>query len=427
MRFSDSILKSVISPPDRLCGCLFLLLLIAGCSDDAPSHVGGALPGEPNIRVRVIRGAESVRVEAAATLRLQPVGDRRRFMSDESLTIALRAGVWTINGEAMPDVGPAVFEIAANDMQAGDTIRIDGNAYPGFVHLVPRRSGDAAPSHFDVINHVNIESYLPGVLEREIYEDWHLATFHAQAIAARSYAMHRILNASPTSTYDVVATQASQAYAGATQNANAIIGVLETTGLVLAWQDQILPAYYSSTCGGAGLSPDGAFANDEYYPPLEPIEHPPYCQDSRYFEWGPIRRNLTSLANRMTAWGRRMNHPIRHLGKITDIQISERNDLDRPQRFTVVDDRGNVYDLSADEFRVAANSRLAGPLARGDRLRSAFVELRLSGNTLVIAGRGFGHGIGLCQYGAQAMAEQGHTGMAILQTYYPGAAIERAY
>jgi len=402
-------------------------MALAGCGDDAPSHVGGALPGEPNIRVRVIRNAESVLIEADRTLRLQPVGDRRTFLGDQPLTLALRSGVWTINGEAVPDIGPATFEVTLDDPEVGATLGVDGDAYPGFVHLVPRRAGDEPPARFDVINHIHLEAYLPGVLEREIYERWHLATFHAQTIAARSYALHQILNASPTSTFDVESTQASQAYAGATDNANAIIGVLETTGLVLAWEDQVLPAYYSSTCGGAGLSADDAFANDEHYPPLEPIAHPPYCRSSRYFEWGPVRRRLTSLGNRMTAWGRSRRHPIRHLGRITDIRISERNHLDRPTRFTVVDDRGNAYDLSADEFRVAANSRRAGPLARSDRLLSAFVELEIRGNDVYIAGRGFGHGIGLCQFGAEGMADEGHTALDILQTYYPRAAIERAY
>jgi stage II sporulation protein D len=411
----------------RITVLLLMHLALSACTDDAPSHVGGALPGEPDIRVRVIRSTDAVQIDADATLQLQPIGANRKFVSDQSLAIAMKAGVWTINNEALPDIGLAPIEVRLIDGGPGDVIRVNGRAYPGLVHLVSRSAGDAPPTRMDVINHIHLEAYLPGVLEREIYSDWHLATFHAQAIAARSYALNRILNAPPTRTFDVESTQASQAYAGATTNPRAIIGVLETTGLVLTHGDQVLPAYYSSTCGGAGLSPDGAFANDEYWPPLQPVAHPAYCRHSRYFEWGPIRRNLVSLGNRMTAWGRQRRHPIRNLRRITDIQISERNDLDRPERFTIVDDRGNAYDLSADEFRTAANSTKAGPLPKKDRLLSGFVELEIRGDQVVIAGRGFGHGIGLCQYGAQQMAEEGHSGRDILATYYPGALIERAY
>ena len=406
---------------------VFVLAGLAGCAADAPDHVGGPMPGEPSVRVRILRQASEVRVESNRSLRLTPIGVSRGGTIDRGAAIAIATGVWTIDGAARLDFGAATLELTPADADVDATLLVDGRPYPGLVQLVPRRSEDGPAEQFDVINHVHMEAYLPGVLDRELYPGWHLATYHAQAIAARSYALRRILDASPSSTYDVESTQAAQAYLGTSDNPNAILGVLETTGLVLSEDNRVVKAYFASTCGGAGMSPDDAFANDEHWTCLEPAPRDPWCRASKHFTWGPIRRDLVSLGNRFAAWGRRMNHPVRDLGVIRDITVSERNVVGRPTRFTIVDNRGDGYDLSADEFRVAANGTQAGPLPSDRRLKSAFIDLRIDGGSVMISGRGFGHGIGLCQFGAEAMADAGHDAADILATYYPGAKIERAY
>jgi stage II sporulation protein D len=266
------------------------------------------------------------------------------------------------------------------------------------------------------------------VLDRELYPDWRPTTFYAQAIAARSYAIHNLLHASADRHYDVESTQASQAYGGTTANLRAAQAVLETTGLVLTDGRGVLKAFYSSTCGGAGASPTDAFGIATDQRPLRPVARRAWCRDSKHFTWGPIRRGRADLSVRIAAWGKRRGLEIAKLGMIRSVAIAEFNHVGRPSRFALTDASGRRFELVAESFRQACNHTASGLPARGERLKSAFVEVERRGEQIVFTdGRGFGHGVGLCQFGAEAMANAGRDVVQVLQTYYPGAQIERVY
>jgi stage II sporulation protein D len=301
---------------------------------------------------------------------------------------------------------------------------VDDRPYPGRLRLLPRTDGRQL---FDVINHVHLEAYLPGVLDRELYDDWSLATYHAQAIAARSYAIHRILEYGRQRAFDVEATQTSQVYGGSAVNPRSNRAVLETTGLVLAENDRVIPAFYSSACGGRGASPGDTWGQSLDYQALQPAPHQPWCRHASHFRWGPIRRRLDDLRARIAGWGRSKNKPLADLKQIATIVISRRNPVGRPAEFTLTDVTGRRYRLVADSFRMACNYSGDRKLPSDQRLRSADVEIQMHARHVELTGRGFGHGVGLCQWGAQAMAQAGHHAERILKTYYPGATIQRAY
>jgi SpoIID/LytB domain protein len=99
----------------------------------------------------------------------------------------------------------------------------------------------------------------------------------------------------------------------------------------------------------------------------------------------------------------------------------------RPARFAITDHHERTFTLPAESFRNACNYSRPIPLEPGQRLKSSLVHITLRGDQVVFTGQGFGHGVGLSQWGAQAMAADGRDVIEILATFYPGASIERAY
>jgi len=280
-----------------------------------------------------------------------------------------------------------------------------------------------------VVNHLAIEDYLPGVLARELYADWHLETFKAQAIAARSFALDR-RSLSHKRHYDMESTQADQAYIGQTTNTAALRAVEDTRGQVLDYEYYILPAYYSSTCGG--ISQDARVGVGEYRNllPLRGRHRGGWCRQSPTFRWGPIVRDRAALTTRIAQWGAARGHDVAALVDICEILVDESNSANRPTLFVITDSDGRRFELGAEAFRFACNfsSSERQKLPRIDQLKSSFVEVQVDDEQVVFTnGRGFGHGVGLCQFGAQGMALAGHDAVSILKFYYPGAEIIKAY
>lgn len=388
--------------------------------------------GEPVIRVRVIGATDAITITSPTKVQVQSVTrPESRHLLSTPLTIRRIGDAWQVPGATPPPFVRDELQIKA---VGPDPLRVNGTAYPGTIHLVAVPNEDK-PSMFDrmdVVNHVNLEAYLPGVLDRELYDHWHASAFVAQAIAARSFAIDRIINDGPGRHFDVEATEASQAYSGKTAQANALRAVADSTGLVLTWKGDILPAYYSSSCGGIGQSPQDAFGAQpglNVPAPLQPGRPHDWCSHSKQYQWGPITRDRKDLSRRLAAWGRAYRSPLANLGQVTAIRTAESNSLGRPVRYLISDDKGRVYSLRAESLRHACN--YANAEAKLDppkqKLYSSFLNATVDGDSVIFRGRGYGHGVGLCQYGAEGMARAGYDPVQILEASYPGAKIERAY
>jgi len=431
------------------------LASIAACdSSTTPHHLksGTTLPGEPAIRVRISRSADTVEFTGPARIQIHPLGrPNQKALYATPLTIELLGNQW--HGAWSETPAPLRGTLVVQPLGPMPLV-VNDTRYPGAIHLVPKALGPtvatrttptsnaAIPSpsqaaqpgdRFDVVNHVGIESYLPGVLDRELYDDWKPSAYLAQAIAARSYAIDRIITHGPGKHYDVENTQASQAYGGTSDNPLAVRAVKDTAGMVLTWNDRIITAYYSSTCGGVPQSPEHAFARPgKNIPPLMPHKEHPWCRGTRYHSWGPIERDRGTLSGRVAKWGAARGKPIKHLGVITAIQPAIRNPLGRTVAYRVTDHLRKTYTISAEDLRHAANyhsdaRKIAAP-PRKTRILSSHFEVTVAKKHIIFSnGHGFGHGVGLCQYGAQSMATRGYKPFDILAEYYPGANVERAY
>lgn len=434
-----SIMKRTIGIGAVASAAAWLGLVLAACEGPReaatpPPLVQGPVKavergGEPIVRVRIRQAIGSVTLAGPTKLEVYAADQpEAKQLLSTPLTIRRSGGQWIgdFAGMGMPARSALVVEAVGPS-----PLKIDRNTYPGHMRLVPASTtaeNANAPNHFDLINHVRLEEYLPGVLDRELYDNWDPATYLAQAIAARSYAIDRIIVDGPGRYFDVESTQASQAYSGKTLHPLALRATADTVGLVLTHKGRVITAYYSSTCGGAGQSAPDAFGVPGGVPPLVPRQVCTWCGGSPHAEWGTVTHHRAELSKRLAAWGKRHQLSIARLGTIVAIRPSQANTLGRPTQFEVTDDRGQKFVLRSESFRHGCNSTASGPLPESQRLRSSAFTVKVAGDKVRFeGGRGFGHCVGLCQYGAQGMARGGQSPTDILAFYYPGAKLERAY
>lgn len=270
------------------------------------------------------------------------------------------------------------------------------------------------------VNHVQIEDYLKGVLPGELPNRFSPETFKAQAIAARTFVLYEKYTAPGRKKWDVVATEGSQMYPGkSAETPKSLYAVEKTRGIVLTGNTnrgwKIFPAYYSSTCGGRTQAATYLSNIDPQIKPLQGNVVCNGCRISPHYRWPEKSISAVeitqSLNNRFAA-------PV-PLQMVKAINILNRGQNCRITKLEVVDSSGQRVVLSGERFRVMAGSR---------KMPSTWCNIRMQGSQFIFYdGHGLGHGVGMCQYGAEGMAQKGFTAVEILEHYYPGAKLKPVY
>ncbi|MHC5002844.1 MAG: SpoIID/LytB domain-containing protein, partial [Planctomycetota bacterium] len=405
-----------------------------------PDEAGPArveLPAfEPRVRVRVHRSRGrrgSVAIGADEQwIRVEPI-------EPEGAAIVLRGPVvvrlddregWSVEdhlGFRPPLRGTAPLELSSIDPRQ-PAVRMGETTFPGALRAVVR-ADDEGPGAFDVVNHVPLEAYLPGVLARELFGHWHPRTFMAQAVAARSFACAEHAYFTGRRHYDMTSTTRSQVYGGLVSSDRAVDAVAMTRGRVLAWEQGLVPGYYCSCCGGTPATAVDAIGSHPInrVPPLRGSGPETACRDAPVFSWKLVL-DARRLAAGLARWGRRERiDGLAGLTGITAIEVTERNPHGRPIGHLVRGDGDLAVPLAAERLRRGVNAVTAEILPQGRPLRSSAFLVEVAGDEVTFAGNGFGHGVGLCQYGAEARARDGQEHDQIVEWYYPGAGIAQAY
>jgi stage II sporulation protein D len=381
------------------------------------------------VRVHLGQYRGTVRIAGPASVRVTPGSSgssgANGYRARTPLDISRRSG-----GFVLAPAGAAAVYLTAGTLtvqpEGGSYLLLNGTAYPDNLVL---RGADASTGAVEVLNCPPLEHYLPGVVAKELLPAWPLETYRAQAVAARTYAIWQCAQRRGQA-WDVEASQASQAYIGITHHATALAAVRDTAGQVLTWGGRVFPAYYASCCGGTGQDAAAAIPGAPDIDPLRGRNHGAWCAASPFYRWGPLERGKADLIARLAAWGGAHNHPIAAIRSLRSIQITGRNSVGRPTQFAVVDGAGKFWRLEAEQFRFACNYQgpQAPALPASAVLPSSHCDVRVLTNKVqFLNGRGFGHGVGLCQWGARALALKGYGYAAILGFYYPGAALQKLY
>jgi stage II sporulation protein D len=396
---------------------------IVGCGQKAPP-TGVATIATPVVRVRLLADTSKVTLSATGSPVIHTAAGAAQHVdlpSRPAVPLTLDAAGWKIGSMVLPPV-----ELTIEPDQEG-VLSVNGQRYRGSFHFIP-----ATSSTFDVVNHVDVDAYLKGVLAKEMMPDFGAEAYKAQAIVARTYALYESRTAPPGRPWDLYPDTRSQVYGGITaETAKSRSAVDETSGVVVAFgppgQERIFKAYFSSCCGGAGQSAAQAFGE----PDIEPLADQAVgqrCAESPRFNWGPLVISKQELTRRFRAYGQARNRPEKNIATIRQIDITSRNASGRPVQFTVIDTRGQRYLLTGEQLRWAVNSGASEPGASGVTLPSSFVKPVADANNIRFEdGHGFGHGVGLCQWCAQAESERGVPHEQIVLSAYRGARLVRAY
>jgi len=267
----------------------------------------------------------------------------------------------------------------------------------GLVHLVRRGKG------FLVINRVDVEEYVKGVVPSEVSSNWHPEMLKAQAVAARTYALYQQM-LSATREYDVAATVQDQVYRGKQGvDAGILRAVEDTRGLVVTYQDAPIYAAFSSTA--AGLTEDAMNVWSKDYPYLKGVECPfdlmsPYYQWKSSFKIDTLEQNL-----------RQQGFSVGTIATLTPLSFSRGG---RVAKLRILHSGGELV-LRGEELRKAVGYTI---------IPSTQFVIESIGRDVVLSGFGAGHAVGMCQWGAKELAELGYPFSTILQYYYPGTELQ---
>jgi stage II sporulation protein D len=283
------------------------------------------------------------------------------------------------------------------------------------------------------INVVPMDAYLQGVLPKEILNSWAPATFRAQAVAARTFALYQILTETKDKPWDVADDVTSQMYGGiAGETRNSREAVAETQGQVLTatvnGRTGIFCAFYSACAGGATQDPFEAWGESPVSTlAARRIGDLENFSPHSHYTWPAMLIPKTDISRCVRSWGERNGFAhLTALGEIRSVVISKRNAVTgRPTEMVLTDVAGRTAPIRAEEFR---QMLIYDPEHAAPKPYSSFFEMRDAGaNVEVFNGRGYGHGIGMSQWGAQGLALQGRTYTQILAFFYPGASLRELW
>lgn len=260
-----------------------------------------------------------------------------------------------------------------------------------------------ADNRLTAVNSINIEDYIRGVLYHEVSHHWPMEAIKAQAVATRTYVLNSMAG-SANKDYDVTNDIYSQVYGGKdSERYRTGLAVTHTVGEVLAFKGKALPAYFHATCGGMTEDANNLWAVD--LAPLRGVACN-FCQGSPHMKWKKNFR-LKDIQDALNRHGYAV-------GPIKNLNIVDRNRSERINNIKVTSREGKETLISGKDFREALGPNV---------LKSNNYEISMQGYYADLTGKGWGHGVGLCQWGARGMALQQFTYQQILSYYYPRAEI----
>lgn len=378
------------------------------------------------IRVALSSGVSVVEIGATGDWRLldqHSGGVLLRVSSGEAWRMESRGGlVHAVRGDIVTAARSA--PLIARPERVSSFITVNGKRYRG--EIVVTAGGDGLL----VTNRLHLEDYLRGVVPLEIGRRvaGEEAAVAAQAVAARSYAYVRMTGGAERP-YDVVATVQDQVYGGAdAETPIADAAVWATRGLALTYGGRVVNAPYHSTCGGSTAEVSEVWYRSRDEPYLRRVSDRIgdserfYCDPSPRFRWTKTFEHAT-LADALERYlAQYVSVPGGRVGLPRELKVESKTPSGRVGALAVRTDRGR--------FLVRGNDvRFVMRVPNGEILNSTYFSVRTERDAAgrlaraTFDGGGYGHGIGMCQWGAIGRARAGHDFRGILSTYYPGTSL----
>jgi len=405
---------------------LTLLIAVWSCSNvtSVKEETGGDYLRLPFVRVLLDEGNSSVKVDADNAFAIECLQDDEQFVYHYSspVTAEIKNSKIFLKDNKGTQIHGDLNEVNFLPRGQGNLLRVGTKTYRGLIKVLP--SGKNA----QVINVIYMEDYLRGVVPPEIGERTleEVEAVKAQAVASRTYAMAH-LGQYADQQYDIKSSIIDQLYEGHGIEQKLVNKAIDDTeGKVLFYQDGFVNAYYHSTCGGMTDNIDHVWDRKET-PYLKAVADSGACSWSKYYTWkefftesqlrGRIEQFLSSDRGR----------DIR-INRIKDITILDRTPGGRVGELIVKTDK-DAFSFKKDRIRWVIG-RTSNPdlILPSDRFN---IDIDRDGAGYVTGvtfkGRGYGHGVGMCQCGAIGLARIGWSYDNILGHYYTNVEVKDLY
>jgi stage II sporulation protein D len=291
----------------------------------------------------------------------------------------------------VPDRGEKMERLG----NATGDVFLSGQKYSGIIEVWKGEKG------LYVVNEIPFEDYIKGVVVGEVGSNWDIEALKAQAVAARTYAFyHKFNNELHKMPFHLTSSMLHQVYIykGDSISENIVKAVNETRGEILTFEGKPILAFYHSA--SVGMTEDPAEVFGRSLPYLKPVEATATL--SPHYIWEK-RISLSDIEKAANITG------------IKEIAINSRTVSNRVRDFKIITDNGKHY-IPARELRMN--------LGWKELPSTLITNITNNGEKFVFEGRGFGHGVGMCQWTVLDMARAGMNYREILSRFYPGAVIQ---
>ncbi|MFA5156921.1 MAG: SpoIID/LytB domain-containing protein [Candidatus Omnitrophota bacterium] len=359
-------------------------------------YAGSCYSAEKYVRVAILQDAELIRVSVNGPYNIIDARDGKILSSGKFLSAAAsgsKAGI-IIDGD---EYKTGRISVEASGQQP---VVINGRNYRGNVRLIKKDN-----LRLTAVNDIGLEDYVKGILYNEVSHYWPEEALKAQAVVCRTYAIYQSAQSSGRD-YDVTNDIYSQVYGGkASERFRTNRAVDDTKGLTLTYAGAVFPAYFHATCGGH--TEDASLLWNINLPVLWGVSCG-FCKESPHFNWHRVM-TLDEIKDALVKAGHK------NCGNILAIEISGTDNSGRVRDLVFRTDKDMLV-VSAKDFR-----NIIGPNA----IKSANFKVSITGRDAIFEGRGWGHGAGMCQWGAYFMAKEARSFKDILAHYYPGSELSQ--
>ena len=349
---------------------------------------GGLAEAKDLIRILIIRDVSQCKISGQELALRDLTTGRALFKKTKISSLTIQRE----KGRRLRVLGHPIAAQAFSLTSPRGPLVINGRQYRDRLKIFPGQNGGLW-----VINELPLEEYLVGVVHCEISSQWPWEAAKAQAVVARTYATFQGKNRA-AELYDLDSGVSDQVYEGiGKEDLQSRKAVEETKGELVLYHGRPIFAVYHSCCGGETESPEYLWPG--YFPYLKGIACN-FCGDSPHFLWNyPID---SEKLHRTLKRARLLD------SEVLGIEIAERSESRRVLQLAVTSERGRL-EISGKDFR-----RVLGY----DFLRSTKFVVQKKESGYLFSGLGWGHGVGLCQWGAKGMADKGMDYHSILKYYY---------
>lgn len=398
----------------------------AACAAPGPEVVAPPGPsgaGEPEVAVGLLADSPRVQLGGGGAWRLREgSGSIRTIATGATALVAVNGSGLAISDDdgRQGAAGPLVATPIGDGF-----VRVNGRDYRGSVEV---RRGAAG---LTVVERIGLESYLAGVVSAELGEhpEGDDQAAMAQAVVSRTYAV-RNAGRWRAQGFDLAANVGDQRYDGVGgETPQSWRAVRATRGEILTWQGRPIDAFFHSTCGGTTAAASEVFSGGDrpYLRVVRDVDADglPYCRISPRYQWREEWSQSALVAALRRTLPAEAGVPASAVSEVREVRVAGRSPSDRVARLEVRLPGRTVV------VQGAAVRRVLIPPGQ-DVLRSAAFKLSATTSggrvvSLVAEGRGAGHGVGLCQWGAIGRARDGQHYPKILAAYFPGTSLTRQY